>query len=84
MPFRKEIQEYIQDYCMKHLPDENWINNEFEFIKDEALRKRIEIEYKNARYLYKIFEGLNVQGERLLAEVRLQILMYASIIFSLY
>lgn len=79
MPFRKEIQEYIQDYCMKHLPDENWINNEFEFIKDETLRKRIEIEYKNARYLYKIFEGLNVQGERLLAEVRLQILMYASI-----
>ena len=79
MPFRKDIQEYIQDYCMKHLPDENWVDNEFEFIKDETLRKRVETEYKNARYLYKIFEGLNAEGELLLAEVRLQILMYASI-----
>ena len=79
MPFRKDIQEYIQDYCIKHLPNENWIDNEFGFIKDEILRQRIETEYKNARYLYKIFEGLNVEGEMLLAEVRLQILMYASI-----
>lgn len=79
MPFRRDIQEYIQDYCIKHLPNENWIDNEFGFIKDEILRQRIETEYKNARYLYKIFEGLNVEGEMLLAEVRLQILMYASI-----
>lgn len=79
MPFRRDIQEYIQDYCIKHLPNENWIDNEFGFIKDEILRQRIETEYKNARYLYKIFEGLNVEGEMILAEVRLQILMYASI-----
>ena len=79
MPFRRDIQEYIQDYCIKHLPNENWIDNEFGFIKDEILRQRIETEYKNVRYLYKIFEGLNVEGEMLLAEVRLQILMYASI-----
>lgn len=79
MPFKNSIQEYIYNYCENHLPDEIWLENEFDFIKKEELRERIKIEFKNARYLYKIFEGLGAKEELLLAEVRLQILMYASI-----
>lgn len=79
MPFRKDIQKYIYKYCANHLPDEDWLENEFNFIKKEELRNRIKTEYKNARNVYKIFEGLEVENELLLAEVRLQILMYASI-----
>lgn len=79
MPFRKDIQKYIYKYCANHLLDEDWLENEFNFIKKEELRNRIKTEYKNARYVYKIFEGLEVENELLLAEVRLQILMYASI-----
>lgn len=79
MPFEKDIQKYIYEYCDNHLADEIWIENEFNFIKNDELRNRIKIEYKNARYMYKIFEGLEAKNELLLAEVRLQILMYASI-----
>ena len=79
MPFEKDIQKYINRYCDSHLPDDGWIEKEFDFIKDSELKKRIIIEYKNARYIYKVFEGLNVKNELLLAEVRVQILMYASI-----
>ncbi len=56
MPFRKDIQKYIYKYCANHLPDEDWLENEFNFIKKEELRNRIKTEYKNARYVYKIFE----------------------------
>lgn len=79
MPFEKNIQNYIEDYCEKHLPDEVWLDNEFDFIKNTDLKKRIITEYKNARYVYKMFEGLNATDELLLAEIRLQILMFASI-----
>lgn len=56
MPFRKDIQKYIYKYCANHLPDEDWLENEFNFIKKEELRNRIKTEYKNARYVYKIFD----------------------------
>lgn len=79
MPFELKIKNYINKYCENHLPDELWMENEFDFIKDQDLKKRIIIEFKNARFLYKLFEGLNVKDELQLAEVRLQILMYASI-----
>lgn len=79
MSFKPEIQEYINEYCKKHLPDEEWLEKQFDFIKNINLKNRIIIEFKNARYIYKLFEGLNATDELLLAEVRLQILMYASI-----
>lgn len=46
MPFRKDIQKYIYKYCDNHLPDEDWLENEFNFIKKEELRNRIKTEYK--------------------------------------
>ena len=32
MPFRKDIQKYIYKYCANHLPDEDWLENEFNFM----------------------------------------------------
>ena len=79
MPFSLDMINDIDNYCKRDLPDEKWYLNCFDFIKDIDLKIRIIKEFKNVRYIYKIFEGISAENELLLAEVRLQILMYASI-----
>ena len=79
MPFNFEMINDIDNYCKRDLPKEQWYQDCFDFIKDLNLRERIIKEFKNVRYIYKIFEGISADNELLLAEVRLQILMYASI-----
>lgn len=79
MPFEKEIVTYITEYCQRDLPRDQWYENEFNFVKNDNLRRRIITEFRNAREIYKIFEGMGAKDELLLAEVRLQVLMYASI-----
>lgn len=79
MPFDSINKNYVTDYCSNHLPSDEWFNNEFNFISDTLLRERIIVEFKNVRYMYKLFEGIEAKDELLLAEVRLQIFMYASI-----
>lgn len=79
MPFNDENKEYVIQYCKNHLPTDEWLYENFDFIKDDNLRDRVIIEFKNVRFMYKLFEGINAKDELLLAEVRLQVLMYASI-----
>lgn len=79
MPFDQEIKDSIISYCLRDLPNDNWYENAFDFVKDDILRKRLISEFKNARFFYKIFEGLAAEDELLLAEVKMQVLMYASI-----
>lgn len=79
MPFNSETIKYITEYVENHLPDEDWYDEYFDFVRDEVLASRLKIEFKNARYIYKIFEGLQVKDELLLAQVRTQIIMYVSI-----
>ena len=79
MPFSDKTTKQINEYCLRDLPTDSWYSCEFDFVRDDLLRNRIIQEFKNARYIYKIFEGINSQNELLLAEVRIQILMYASI-----
>lgn len=79
MPFPKTLQKEVYEYCNNHLADENWYNEEFEFIEDESFRKRLIEEFKGVRFAYKLYEGLEAKGENLLFEVRHQILSYASI-----
>lgn len=64
---------------MRDLPNDKWYQDAFCFIKSEKLKNRLIAEFKNVRLIYKIFEGLSAEDELLLAEVRMQILMYASI-----
>ena len=79
MPFKSEVQNYVINYYEQHLPNDKWLDDNYDFIENIDLRERIKIEFKNARIVYKLFEGLQAKGQLLLAEVRLQILMFASI-----
>lgn len=69
----------MYDYCNNHLADENWYEREFEFIEDQAFRKRLVEEFRGVRFAYKLYEGIDARDENLLFEVRHQILAYASI-----
>lgn len=80
MAFEKQIQEKLEEYVYGHLPNDEWYDKNFyPFIKDTELRNRLIIEFKNARILYKIFEGLQAKENLLLAQVKTQVIMYVSI-----
>ncbi len=79
MPLSKEIKQRVYDYCNNHLPDAEWYENEFDFIEDFALRKRIIEEFKGIRFAYKLYEGIEAQDENMIFEVRHQIFAYATI-----
>lgn len=66
-------------YCLRDLPNDGWYDNAFDFIKDNTLKARLISEFKNTRFVYKVFEGLAAKDELLLAEVKMQVLMYASV-----
>lgn len=79
MSFTVDIKNKIYEYCNNHLPDEDWYSGEFEFIEDDILRKRLNVEFRGTRFAYKLYEGIKAEGENLIFEVRHQILSYASI-----
>ena len=79
MPFSEVLRTTVNDYCISHLADDHWYNEQFEFIEEEALRKRIIAEFKGTRFAYKLYEGIAATDENLIFEVRHQILAYASI-----
>lgn len=79
MAFSPEISDEIYKYCNNHLAQENWYENEFNFIKDDALRNRLVEEFRAIRFAYKIYEGIAAKDENLIFEVRNQILGYATI-----
>lgn len=79
MAFSEELKNEIELYCNNHLASELWYNNEFSFIIDVELKKRIIAEFKAARFAYKLYEGIGATDENLMFEVRNQILAYASI-----
>lgn len=80
MAFSKEIRNKIHEYVQAELPKEEWYGTHFyPFLKDDILRNKLITEFKNARLIYKIFEGLQAENELLLAEVKTQVILFASI-----
>ena len=79
MPFDEEMKKSIMNYCLRDVPNDSWYKNSFDFIKDQKLKMRLISEFKNARFIYKIFEGLSAEDELMLAEIKMQVLIYASI-----
>lgn len=79
MAFSAELKREIEIYCNNHLATSVWYENEFSFIKNEDLKKRIIAEFKAIRFAYKLYEGIEATEENLIFEVRNQILAYASI-----
>jgi hypothetical protein len=70
----------IHDYCIRDLPgDIEWHMNEFRFIPETELRKRLGRAFYTARYIYKLGEALSVSGDEQHAFVKFQIMQYASI-----
>ena len=79
MAFSKEIKDSIETYVNQHLPDEYWFENYFDYISDSQLSKRLSEEFKAIRYIYKILEGMQADDYLKIAQVRIQIIYYASI-----
>lgn len=79
MAFSEELKKEIKIYCNNHLAMDSWYENEFSFIKDTELKKRVIAEFKAIRFAYKLYEGIEATDENLMFEVRNQILAYASI-----
>lgn len=79
MVFQKELKRKIENYCNNHLPNNCWYENEFSFIKNKSLKKRVIEEFKATRFAYKVYEGIGATDENLRFEVRNQLIAYASI-----
>ncbi len=79
MAFAEETKLAINTYLDAHLADWNWHQERFDFITDTTLRDRLADEFISARYVYKLLEGLSADSWLLRAQIRLQVLSYASI-----
>ncbi|MGC0910142.1 hypothetical protein [Pantoea agglomerans] len=79
MAFSKDIKQAIDNYVSGHLADLSWHQEAFDFITDSTLRLRLADEFMSTRYLYKVLEGLSAEEWLLRAQIRLQVLSYASI-----
>jgi len=79
MSLEQPIQEKIHEYVRAHLPQDEWYSSYFDFVTDAGLRKRLAEEFKAARSVYKLFRGIDASDWWLRAQVRIQILQYASI-----
>lgn len=58
MPFTAETKTEVETYIIKHLPDENWFDDFFDYIQDKPLSNRLAEEFKAIRYIYKFLEGM--------------------------
>jgi len=79
MSFDHATKNAISEYIQAHLPEDAWYSSYFDFITDADLRDRLAEEFKAARSIYKIFRGLDAVDWWQRAQVRIQILQYASI-----
>lgn len=79
MAMKADQREHVLNYCDAHVAKREWFDRQFDFIEDEALAARLALEFYSARYIYKLGEALAVDGERMHAHNKFQIMQYASI-----
>jgi hypothetical protein len=80
MPLEENLREQIHTYCKRDLPgDLQWHVNQFSFIHDPELKKRLGRAFYSARYVGKLMEALLATGDELHSFVKFQIMQYASI-----
>lgn len=79
MPLSKQTIDTVLDYCDAHLASKSWFLKEFSFINDTQIAERLALEFYSARYIYKLGEALNTDGDKLYSHVKFQIVQYASI-----
>ena len=79
MAFEPAVKLQISNYIGAHVADEAWHVAFFDFIDDTDLAKRLGEEFISTRYIYKLLEGLEAGEWLLRAQIRLQVMSYASI-----
>lgn len=79
MAFEKSVKDQITQYIGAHVADETWHASYFDFIGETNLAKRLGEEFISTRYIYKLLEGLEADDWLLRAQIRNQVLSYASI-----
>lgn len=79
MSFEPEIRAVVVNYANAHIANETWHKEFFSFVRDETLAARLGEEFIATRFVYKVLEGLEADGWLLRAQIRNQILSYASI-----
>jgi len=79
MAFDGGVKNQITAYIGAHLADEAWHVDYFDFVGAPTLAKRLGEEFISTRYLYKLLEGLEADGWLMRAQIRLQVMSYASI-----
>jgi hypothetical protein len=79
MAFDTNVKRAVDDYTRGHLQPEAWHLSYFDFINDVHLARRLGEEFMSARVIYKMLEGLGADDWLQRAQVRSQILSYASI-----
>ncbi len=80
MPLPDDVRATIAAYCKKDLPgDLQWHVDQFSFIKDSELQRRLGRAFYSARYMSKLMEATLAQGDEVHAFVKFQITQYASI-----
>src|SRR3954447_24007803 len=79
MAFDADIKRAVDDYVRAHLQTEDWHLSYFDFIDDVNLARRLGEEFMSVRVIYKILEGIEAGTWLQRAQIRLQVLSYASI-----
>lgn len=80
MPLEEAQRNSIDAYCKRDLPgDLQWHVDQFSFIDDEELRKRLGRAFYSARYVGKLMEALLASGDEIHPFVKFQIMQYASL-----
>jgi TPP-dependent 2-oxoacid decarboxylase len=80
MPLTEAIRNSIHSYCKADLPgDLQWHVDQFSFIKEIELQKRLGRAFYSARYISKLMEALLASPDEIHPFVKFQIMQYASI-----
>jgi hypothetical protein len=80
MPLQEQVRSEVDSYCKRDLPGNmQWHIDQFSFISNEELKKRLGRAFYSARYVYKLMEALSSQGDELHPFIKFQIMQYASI-----
>ena len=80
MPLSQDVRDSIFAYCKRDLPgDLQWHINQFSFIADLELKKRLGRAFYSARYISKLMEALLAAGDEIHPFIKFQIMQYASI-----
>jgi hypothetical protein len=80
MPLEESLRISIDAYCKRDLPGNlQWHIDQFAFIADAELQKKLGRAFYSARYVGKLMEALLASGDEIHPFIKFQIMQYASI-----